>query len=226
MAERKRNLSFGMHIALNPVPRTDKPGYSQNDKVISQEYPCKQTAATSPKDTGYGITMDMYINQKNIKGWETKGCGIACVSMILAETGKESDTGKVAAELIHMNGYLEGIGWKHAALARTLNNRKVPSYNQEFTCPGNDPALRKIGMEKIREETDNGNLIIASVLRGFDSNATATHLVLITKTENAALIVNDPDYETGKENMPVSCEKFEKVWRGYAVFAELKRIRT
>ena len=165
----------------------------------------------------------VYINQGTIAGWEKNGCGIACVGMVLTIAGKEYTIENLIQETLHLKGYIEGIGWRHAALARTIANRNIPAYSQEFTSPNNDKTLFAIGMKKIKEQVQSGNPVIVSVLRHFNPDATATHLVVITGIADDAFIVQDSDYEEGGENIAVSFDRFAQAWRGFAIFTDIPK---
>ena len=163
----------------------------------------------------------MYINQREVTGWEKKGCGIACIAMVLAAAKKDFTLKELVEETLAIRGYIDGIGWKHATLARILTNRSIPSYTQEFTLPNKNTELFAYGIKKIQRHIAD-NPVIASVHRGFDPNTTATHLVVITEKTDNAFIIQDPDYELGSENMIVPYTKFTKAWRGYALFTDLQ----
>ncbi len=163
----------------------------------------------------------MYINQRDITGWEKRGCGIACVGMVLGVAGQPVMTDTLVEEALALRGYLDGIGWKHSTLARMLTNRKLPAYTQEFTLPDGDTALFTAGVKKIREQTAAGNPVIVSVHRGFDPGSGSTHLVVITAVTDDAFVIQDPDYEHGGPDIVVPFTAFSRAWRGYTIFTDL-----
>ena len=165
--------------------------------------------------------MSVYINQKDIVGWEKKGCGIACVGMVLNRAGIEFVMDDLVEEVLNLNGYLEGVGWRHGALARSITNRTIPAYAQEFTSLTTNTALLTFGIEKIKRELRTGNPVIVSVFRGFTPEATSTHLVLLVAVTQDGFVVNDPDYDMGGEHVRVAFDVFAGAWRGYAIFTDL-----
>ena len=163
----------------------------------------------------------MYINQKEIEGWEKKGCGVACAAMVLNIYKKQVSKEEVLKELLDLNGHIEGVGWKHNIIARVLANNNVLSYNQEFTKPNNNTSLFDNGMEKIKKELNEGNLVIVSIYRNFDcKEKKGGHLVLITKIEDDSFIIKDPDYEYGKDGIKINTNTFKECWRGFAIFTK------
>lgn len=165
----------------------------------------------------------MYINQRDIAGWEKQGCGIACVAMVLLRAGRDVQTEDLVREALAADGYLDGIGWKHAILTRILTNRNIPAYTQDFTSPGDDTTLFRLGEKKVREQAAAGSPVIVSVLRGFQPSAASTHLVLITGVTENSFVIDDPDHTGGAEGMNIPFDTFSKAWRGYAIFTEIPR---
>ena len=167
--------------------------------------------------------MSQYVNQRDIPGWEEKGCGMACICMVLWRAGEPYSYEGIVGEVTDMNGYVKGIGLKHTAIARVLSNHNIPAYQQEFTHPS-DTVLRDIGIQKIEEQVAVGNLVIASVMRHFNPDASSTHLVLITAVRDGDFIIDDPDHDGGSAGISVPIADFSAVWRGYAIFAEVRRV--
>ncbi len=163
----------------------------------------------------------MYINQKDIAGWEKKGCGIACVGMVLSRANKEFSTDALVKEALNLNGYIEGVGWRHAVLARVIANRNIPAYAQEFTSPTDDTTLLAIGIEKIKEQVRIGNPVMVSVFRGFTPDAASTHVALLVAITQDGFVADDPDYDGGGEHISVAFDAFARAWRGYAIFTDL-----
>ena len=165
----------------------------------------------------------MYINQRSIAGWEKKGCGIACVAMALERAGVSYRLEDVTTSLLAMDGYLPSVGWKHKSLARELQNYFVSAYTQEFTHR-KDSSFLSVGLNKINKELAKGNIVLVSILRGFNPQASATHLVVITGVENDTFVIDDPDYanETGS-GLRINKKDFARVWRGYCIFVELDK---
>ena len=161
----------------------------------------------------------MYINQKEFENYKIT-CGFACLLMVLSYRGKDFDREKINNSLVKLNGYIDGIGWKHSAIARVLTNYNLPSYNREFTLPDGDRDLIDQGILVIKDNLTKGNFVITSVRRNFDPESKTLHLVLITKLEGDNFIIQDPDYEFGGENMEISIERFKDAWRGLCIISE------
>ena len=162
----------------------------------------------------------MYINQRTIPDWQKNGCGIACVAMVLARAGKKCIPEDLAKEALALNGYLEGVGWRHTALARTITNHGVPAYAQEFTSPDKNTTLRTIGLQKIQKQAIAAIPSIISVCRNFKPNAQTTHLVVVVGFNQQNFIIDDPDHTHGAANIQIPIEQLAQVWRGYAIFID------
>lgn len=173
--------------------------------------------------------MSEYINQKDYTnkdvGLDYKIiCGPCCIRMVLLKAknigrvDSVPDMEEIIGGIKKLNGFIENVGIKHSSIARYLTNYKLPSYTQEFTLPEKDRSLIPEGVIKIINYVTNGGIVLASVYRNFDETSNQGHFVLIKGVEEEELIIDDPDYETGREDMHIKHEDFARAWRGFAVF--------
>ncbi|MDE0243495.1 MAG: C39 family peptidase [Candidatus Kaiserbacteria bacterium] len=184
--------------------------------------------------------MIQYVNQGTLpEQYQKTGCGFACTLMTLRHYGKEVTPEEVIDRIVSRNGYLEGVGCRHAIIARTLVDYGIPAYNQEFTPPtANEYEMHMRGAEKIVKwaQINSHFLVIASVNRLAKNNdhvgtdrRRGGHLVLIhqavarsTDWKKSHLHLCDPDYSLPHKqrvsDTSLTFEEFVDVWRGLAIF--------
>ena len=165
------------------------------------------------------------------EAWQSRGCGLACASMVLAAHGIAASPDELLAEARAMTGHLAWThqGLPHAALCALLRNRGLHSYHEEFrgrrfdAAAGvwhDDIALDRAhldyGLAKIRAAVARGEPVIASMAPGFRTNKEG-HLVVIVAADDANLLINDPDDRSGEgEGVSVSVDRFEEYFRRFA----------
>lgn len=163
----------------------------------------------------------MYINQRDIEGWEEHGCGVACVLMSLHMAGKDFDRGNVIQELVDIGAYVADAGWKHAAMARVLANFDLSAYNQEFSNEFGIGALKEKGLRKIQRELLKGNAVIISATLDSMLNDHPTN-ILLNGIEEDHIILQDPDNKKDNgENEKIHINKLKEAWSSLAIFIEL-----
>ena len=180
--------------------------------------------------------MSHYFNQSRLpEPYNTVGCGIACVIMALSRRGIAVSDRDIIGHVLARNGYLKGVGCRHAALARVLTDYGVLAYNQEFTPPRRDIAVdrgrcanvRSLGLQKVTRWVTSGKLVIVSVNRSFSATENCGHLVLVhgitMKNGKARFVIDDPDHAYAQESgsrLLTRYAAFRASWRRLAIFIE------
>ncbi|MEM7340532.1 MAG: C39 family peptidase [Actinomycetota bacterium] len=112
--------------------------------------------------------------------WRPRGCGIACVRMILDTHGIEGDTyWSLVTEGVDAGAYCDR-GWIHQGLVDMLSQRGIRGH-----------ARRRVSVDDLAGELAQGRLVIASVTANFRGGElrlapeigtypTGGHLVLVT----------------------------------------------
>ena len=64
--------------------------------------------------------------------------------------------------MVKIKGYIEGVGCKHASIARLLGNWGIPAYTQEFTMPTwiRREVFANMGLNKIKRFVKQDGLVI------------------------------------------------------------------
>lgn len=173
------------------------------------------------------------------KDWRSNLCGVSCVKMILDSYRQETapNIKDLIDEGVVIGAYNEGMGWYHEGLVVLLRNHGISAYRQEYKSgrfnleskevtlldDSFNPILKQ-GIDKIHEELEKGNSVIASVEKEF-SGTEETHLILLVGFEEDHVGLEGFYYKDSNSEDSgykyVELGKFKDLWRKLVIFVEL-----
>ncbi len=158
----------------------------------------------TPKD---GFTVEEAHNATRVS------CGITCVAAVLLQDGValHGGLGALFRKAYAPEMYVEGVGWKHSALAQIAEMHGRPAAALDL----------KGDASRIVRLLQEGNVVIASVSRHLATDRKGGHLVLLTGVDlegdvPLAFHILDPD-DDGWTSPTVPTERLLASWTGRVI---------
>lgn len=146
-------------------------------------------------------------------------CGITCL-YITIKTFKTNNELPGLEEMVteakqDPTGYVSGVGWAHQYFVDVAKKYGLDAYRK-------DP----FSIKKIKEELDNGKLIISSCNRKFLGRTVSTHMIVVTGYSPDGLYYVDPASITKqqqKDHYLASYKDFEKDYNNRSIIIGLPK---
>ena len=166
------------------------------------------------------------INQTSDTGdneWDSRSCGICVLKMLMVFKKPEIQSVPIMTLLnqaLEMSGYIDGIGWRHQALADLAAKYGVELGFQKFFF--DTPDKKKEGIKIVNNKLRSGEPVAVSVLKEFDIPKTA-HLVVVAGFSKIWFFVWGykiiDSYSGRRGNIySVSKKEFLAGWRGGLIY--------
>lgn len=171
------------------------------------------------KDILINIPLVDQLKDVKDKKWKKKSCTICSVKMMIGFNNKKYlkvDVGELINEAIKLDGYLEGIGWKHKTISKLAKKYSIKlDFIKKF--PKNFKEKSR-WLRKIEDGIIEGKPSMVSVYYKFNRK-NGGHIVLINGIKKNGKIVlgyhiQDPDSRFKGNNYYISKDKFLLGWRG------------
>lgn len=146
--------------------------------------------------------------------WQGRSCGIVCLAMVLDYYKITVDLDELVSLGLKMDGYLNGVGWKHQVICDLAEYYGLESYRTENET-----------IKNLLESLDKNEPVIVSVHKNFDPT-NGGHLVVlngyyISDDELLGFYINDPIGAQYKhKNQFVDYEDFVNGWKKRAIYVK------
>lgn len=152
-----------------------------------------------------------YVDQMEMGGdpgyeqWADRSCAIACMMMLLRSwTNYNGDMMQLVSEVLAIDGFHQGVGWKHGAMCQVLQNHGISAQIE-----------RDLTIDQLQNILMQGRAVILSV----NSRITpgGGHMVLLIADEYGIKML-DPYNEDGLGGVKyISIEELLPVMRGKGI---------
>ncbi len=171
------------------------------------------------------ITIPLVDQSKDVKDrkWKKESCAICSMKMMMGFSNKrhiEIDIGQLINEAKKLDGYLEGIGWKHKTITDLAKN-----YGHKFSFIKKFPRThleKSKWLKKLEKNIVKGKPVMASLYYKL-SKKNGGHVVVVNGVRKNGKIVlgyhiQDPDRNFKGNNYYLSKNKFLLGWRGGMIY--------
>jgi ABC-type bacteriocin/lantibiotic exporter with double-glycine peptidase domain len=150
--------------------------------------------------------------------WQERTCAIASLNMVLSHYGESFPVEELLEKGLELNGYIQGIGWKHDALVELARECGYQALRTEDDC-----------LESLIASVLNDEPVIVSIYKNFDTKE-GGHLAVLTgffsddKTgEVISFFINDPIGVPYKyKNQGIPYDVFMRGWKKRAIYVKKK----
>jgi len=153
------------------------------------------------------------------KNWARKSCAICSLKMVLSlynKNTKDIPVMTLVNEGLSIDGFIEGIGWKHGAIIKLARNHGIKMYR--MFC--RKPSYRKNGLNVLNFNLINESPIMASIYYNLDKSK-GGHVIVVngckidSKNRIIGYYITDPDGINKKGNKYyLTRDEFNNNWRG------------
>lgn len=171
------------------------------------------------------IIMPLVSQGRDIKDkkWKKKSCAICSMKMMIGFSNNKHlniELGQLINEAIKLDGYLEGIGWKHKTVSDLAKKYGIKlGFIEKFPKTIKEKSK---WLKKLEDSIINGKPAMASIHYKL-SKKNGGHMVVVNGVRKNGKItlgyhLQDPDSSFHGNNYYLSKDKFLLGWRGGMIY--------
>lgn len=172
---------------------------------------------TKPNTKKIVIDVPVYDQWKDAENdeWTYRSCSICALKTILVFKDKENGDLTIMSlikEGLGLDGYAQGIGWKHQGLVDIARKHGVELKFQKHFFAGDDKLK---GLDFINKNILKGHPVMASIM---NRSKDGGHMIVVhgfedKGSDDIGYFILDPD-SRGRNRYSLSRSEFLSVWRG------------